>query len=97
MGSLWPKATTAWAGLAQLASTATRPLTAHGTRGAAKAWSARARRAVTMRGRGQRARCGAVLTGDPIVMRFTVCPTPWLKLHAATLTPRWKWWEVGPH
>jgi hypothetical protein len=37
------------------------------------------------------------LTGDPMVMRFTIRPTPRLKLHAATPTPRQKRGEVGPH
>jgi hypothetical protein len=35
--------------------------------------------------------------GAPSMMRFTTYPTPWLKLHAATSTPRWRRPERGHH
>jgi hypothetical protein len=52
MGSLWPKATAARAGLTQLANPASRPLTAHGARGATIARPVRAQCTITTRGHG---------------------------------------------
>jgi hypothetical protein len=103
MGSQWPKATAARVGLAQLASPTSRPLAAHGTRGAARIGSAHM--ACKQRAVGARsprvgvasARGAHRLTGDPMAMRSTTNPSPWLKVHATITTLRWGLWEVGPH
>jgi hypothetical protein len=76
MGSQWPKATAARAGLAQLAGPTSQPLVVHSAHGMARVRLGRAWR--------------MELTSGPTMMRFIVYPTPQLKLHAATATPQWE-------
>jgi hypothetical protein len=57
---------------------------------------------LTLHAHGTRSSCRARrahlhINGDLMTTRFTACPPPRLKLHAATPTPQWRWPKRGPH
>jgi hypothetical protein len=72
------------------------PLAAHGAASARSARMAHGHHARALPGR-RSWRGGQRLNGHPMTMRFVAHPTPQLRLHAATPTPRWEQQEGGPH